>query len=127
PLHCEVWTYRTWWFARGPEADHAVSRLQVGRVSVPMALIQAGEDELVHDHEGAELEALARQGDCPSVLLETIPGADHVFTGLDGPLIEAVVAWLDARLEDSAPAPVRPRATWDPGRPGAAGMSRPGR
>lgn len=100
PLHSEVWTYRTWWFARGPEAEHAISRLQVGRVSVPLALIQAGEDELVHQHEGAELEALARQGGCPSVLRETIPGADHVFTGLDEPLIEAVVAWLDARLDD---------------------------
>lgn len=101
PLHGEVWTYRTWWFSRGPEADHAISRLQVGRVSVPLALIQAGEDELVRESEGPELEALARQGGCPSVMRETIPGADHVFAGCDGPLIDAVVAWLDARLADA--------------------------
>lgn len=98
PLDCEVWTYRTWWFGRGPEATHAISRLQVGRVSVPLALIQAGEDELVKDAEGGELEALARQGDCPSVLLHTVPGADHVFTGRDAQLLQAVVGWLDARL-----------------------------
>jgi dienelactone hydrolase len=98
PLDCEVWTHRTWWFARGPEATHAISRLQVGRIDVPFALIQAGEDELVKDSEGAELEALARQGGCPSVLRDTIPGADHVFTGLDRHLIDATVAWLDARL-----------------------------
>lgn len=98
PLDCEVWTYRTWWFSRGPEAEHAISRLQVGRVDVPLALIQAGEDELVKDAEGGELEALARQGGCPSVLHHTIPGADHVFTGCDGRLAETVVHWLDARL-----------------------------
>ena len=107
PLHSEVWTYRTWWFARGPEADHAISRLQVGDVSVPLAIIQAGEDELVHEHEGAQLEQLARQGGCPSVLHEIIPGADHVFAGQDEPLIEAVVGWLDARLDDDTPAPPR--------------------
>lgn len=98
PLDCEIWTYRTWWFSRGPEATHAISRLQVGRIDVPFALIQAGEDELVKQSEGAELEALARQGGCPSVLRHTIPGADHVFTGLDDELVTAVVDWLDARM-----------------------------
>jgi hypothetical protein len=32
------------------------------------------------------------------VARETIPGADHVFTGRDDALAQAVVAWLDARL-----------------------------
>jgi pimeloyl-ACP methyl ester carboxylesterase len=98
PLDCEVWTYRTWWHARGPRAPHAESRLRVGHVTVPLAIIQAGEDELVREDEGAELEALARQGDCPSVYRTTIPDADHVFTGLDDDLIDAVVGWLDARV-----------------------------
>ena len=97
PLDGEIWTHRTWWFARGPRAPHAESRLRVGHVTVPLAIIQAGEDELVRESEGTELEAIARQGDCPSVLRETIPGADHVFTGLDEPLVEAVVSWLDLR------------------------------
>ena len=98
PLDGEVWTYRTWWHSRGPRAPHAESRLRIGHVTVPLAIIQAGEDELVREAEGAELEALARQGDCPSVLLETIPDADHGFTGLDAELIDAVVDWLDGRL-----------------------------
>ena len=98
PLDCEIWTYRTWWFSRGPRAEHAISRLQVGQVDVPLALIQAGEDELVRDSEGAELEALARQGGCPSVMHHTVPGADHVFTGRDRQLVDAIVDWLDARL-----------------------------
>ncbi len=60
--------------------------------------LRQSEAELVREEEGAQLEAIARQGDCPSVLRETIPEADHVFTGLDGPLIDAVVSWLDGRV-----------------------------
>jgi pimeloyl-ACP methyl ester carboxylesterase len=100
PLDCEVWTYRTWWFSRGPRAPHAESRLQVGKVSVPLAIIQAEEDELVRQDEGPELSALARQGGCPSVELHTIPGADHLFSGRDSDLMEAVVSWLDERLPE---------------------------
>jgi pimeloyl-ACP methyl ester carboxylesterase len=98
PLDCEIWTYRTWWFSRGPRAAHAESRLRVGSVTVPLAIIQAGEDELVRGSEGPQLEGLARQGDCPEVAQETIPGANHVFSGRDGELTEAVVSWLDERL-----------------------------
>lgn len=98
PLDGEVWTYRTWWWSRGPRAPHAESRLRIGHVTVPIAIVQAGEDELVRDAEGAELEAIARQGDCPSVYRTTIPGADHVFTGCQEELTEVVVEWLDGRL-----------------------------
>ncbi len=98
PLDCEVWSYRSWWHSRGPQAPHAESRLRVGHVTVPLGIIQAGEDELVREGEGPELEALARQGDCPSVWRTTIPDADHVFTGLDDDLIDACVGWLDQRL-----------------------------
>jgi dienelactone hydrolase len=98
PLDGEVWTYRTWWFSRGPRAGHAESRLRVGHVNVPLAIVQAGEDELVRESEGPELEALARQGDCPSVYRTTIPDADHVFSGQGAELTEAVVSWLDARV-----------------------------
>jgi dienelactone hydrolase len=98
PVDGEVWTYRTWWWSRGPRAPHAESRLRIGHVTVPIALVQAGEDELVHDAEGPELEAIARQGDCPSVHRTTIPGANHVFGGCEHELTEAVVDWLDGRL-----------------------------
>lgn len=95
PLDAEIWTYRTWWFSRGPEAPHAESRQRVGSVSVPLAIIQAGHDELMDPSEGPELAGLARMGDAPAVYLDAIPGADHVFDGYDGQLIEAAIGWLE--------------------------------
>ncbi len=41
PEHSEIWTYRTWWHSRGPEALSAESRRWVGLLRVPLALIQA--------------------------------------------------------------------------------------
>ncbi len=95
PIDAEIWTYKTWWFSRGPEAQHADSRLRIGSVTVPIALFQAGRDDLVGPTEGPELAAIARQGSAPAVELETIDGADHVFSGRDRQLVEAVAAWLD--------------------------------
>lgn len=99
PTDAEIWTYRTWWFSRGPDAPHAESRQQVSAVSVPIAIIQAGADDMMDASEGAELAGLARMGGAPAVFLDDIPGADHVFDGLDGQLIEAGVEWLDGLLE----------------------------
>ncbi len=99
PLDAEIWTYRTWWFSRGPDAPHAESRQQIGGVSVPIAIIQAGHDELMDASEGPELAGLARMGGAPAVLLDSIPGASHVFDGYDGQLIDAAVGWLDTLVE----------------------------
>lgn len=107
PRDAEIWTYRTWWFSRGPEAYHAISRLRIGQVTVPVALIQGDEDEIVPVTEGPELAKIAELGTCPDVTLETVPGADHVFSGCEAPLTEALVAWLDqllATLEPAEPA-----------------------
>ena len=50
PLDGEVWTYRTWWFSRGPRAPHAESRLRIGLG-----------DGAARDHPGGRGRARARQ------------------------------------------------------------------
>jgi alpha-beta hydrolase superfamily lysophospholipase len=95
PEHCEIWTYRTWWHARGPEALNAESRRWIGILRVPLAIIQGGADPLIPVTEGEELARLARAGGCPDVHLEYIDGADHVFTGCEGPAVAAMVGWIE--------------------------------
>ena len=100
PMHAEIWTYRTWWHSRGPEALTAESRRWVGVLRVPLGIIQAGSDLLIPRSEGPELVKLARDGGCPDVHLEYIDGADHVFTGAQGAAVHAARRWITGRLRD---------------------------
>ncbi len=95
PVHAEIWTYRTWWHSRGPEARHAISREWVGQVGVPLALIQAGDDMIVPSSDGEELAALARAAGVPDVRLESVPYANHVFSGREQLAVERCMTWLD--------------------------------
>jgi predicted alpha/beta-fold hydrolase len=79
PADEEVWTYRTWWFARGPEARHAVSAEMVRELDVPMLVVEPGADPLLPHDDGEALLAEARAGSCPSVELVRVPGCDHSF------------------------------------------------
>lgn len=95
PTHAEVWTYRTWWFSRGPQAHAADSVRQIGRIDVPIALIQAEHDLMVPLSDGAELEHVALEGACPDVDLSVVREANHVFHGLTDAAVDRCIEWLD--------------------------------
>jgi dienelactone hydrolase len=95
PHHAEIWTYRTWWFSRGPEANHAVSAEWIEGIGVPLALIQAGEDMIVPASDGESLAAAALRASNRDVRHESIPYANHVFSGREAAAVERCVAWLD--------------------------------
>ena len=101
PEHAEVWSYRTWWFSRGPEASHAISALGVQQLSVPLAIIQAGDDQLVGPDDGPELARLARGARCPSARLAVIAGASHAFDGHSNELTGLCEAWLSGLSEST--------------------------
>ncbi len=106
PIDAEVWTLRTWWQSRGPEAWNAVSLNRIRDITVPVALIQAGNDPLLPSDEGEALADAARSAGVP-VQLEHVPGADHTFWGLVPQAAERAVAWIDALPAGDAPAPAR--------------------
>ena len=114
PEDAEIWTYRTWWHSRGPEALSAESRRWVGMLRVPLALLQADRDPLIPASEGAVLRRLAVEGGCPSVHLEFVRGADHTFTGREQEPIDAAARWMDALVTPAAAAePPPPQADLD--------------
>jgi fermentation-respiration switch protein FrsA (DUF1100 family) len=94
PAHAEIWTYHTWWHSRGPEAKHAVSAEWVGDIGVPLALIQAGDDMIVPISDGEALAAIARSAGVPDVRLDSVPAANHVFSGREHVAVERCVSWL---------------------------------
>jgi dienelactone hydrolase len=95
PTHAEIWTYRTWWHSRGPEARSAVSADWIDQVGVPLALIQAGEDMIVRPDDGEELAAIARAAGVPDVRLESVSEANHVFSGREQLVVDRCAAWIE--------------------------------
>ncbi len=94
PENGEIWTYATWWSSRGPESPHAVSRDQIGKVRVPIAILQAGNDHLIQPGEGYVLASTAERAGNADVLLDMVPHADHVFTGCVDVVSDLAAAWL---------------------------------
>lgn len=105
PAHAEIWTYRTWWFSRGPDARHAMSSEWVGDLGVPFALIQADDDMIVPRDDGEGLASVARAAGVETHLAY-VPYANHVFDGREQVLVAEVVAWLDRTI-------LQPRAAGD--------------
>jgi len=94
PDNGEIWTYATWWSSRGPESPHAESRESIGRVSVPIAILQAGNDHLIPKTDGQDLAAIARGAGNSTVTLAAVEGADHVFTRTTGWVSHIAGTWL---------------------------------
>jgi len=102
PEHAEIWTYRTWWHSRGPEALTAESRRWIGLLRVPLGLIQAADDPLIPQAEGQLLAKLAQEGGCPAVHLEFVDGANHAFDGREVAGVNAALEWV-RRIARDAP------------------------
>lgn len=94
PENGEIWTYGTWWSSRGPESPHAESRVQIANVTVPIAILQAGNDHLIQPGEGYELARVAERAGNSDVFLDMVPHADHVFTGCVSDVSDMAARWL---------------------------------
>lgn len=94
PENGEIWTHATWWSSRGPESPHAESRVQIARVRVPIAILQAGNDHLIQPGEGYALMNVAQQAGNTEVVLDMVPHADHVFTGCTKDVSAMAAGWL---------------------------------
>lgn len=94
PEHSEVYTYRTWWSTRGPNALGAMPFRQIGQIWAPILLVQGTADSLVDLSETYALARVARLADNRKVEVETISEAGHLFKGHDVALIETMTRWL---------------------------------
>lgn len=94
PEHSEVYTLKTWWHLAGPEAAGAKSYLHVGKIRVPILIVDALRDEVVGrtNHESlARAVAAAGHDAVTHVELE----ANHAFDGRHAELARAIARWLD--------------------------------
>lgn len=94
PKDSEVYTYRTWWHSRGPEAYSAMAFRQLPHVNVPTLFTQGDADEVVPFEEAERQVALMREAGNPDVRLAHIPGATHFYKGQEILLVDAITSFL---------------------------------
>lgn len=94
PRDSEIYTRRTWWYSRGPEAVEAMACRQIGAVAVPVLLVQGTADFVVEPWEASELARVAREAGVADIDLQWVEGADHSFAGHEMATLGAVTRWL---------------------------------
>lgn len=97
PKDSEVYTYRTWWHSRGPEADTAKTHLQIGGVWAPILLLQGTDDTVVFPDEAGRLADVARAAGNRDVKVQMIEGATHFFRDREIITRDHLVRWMRAR------------------------------
>lgn len=94
PRDSEVYTYRTWWHSRGPEAYAAMAHVQMREVRVPTLLVQGDSDDVVNPREADDLAVVLREAGNHDVRQVSVAGAGHFYKGQEILLIDAVTAFL---------------------------------
>jgi alpha-beta hydrolase superfamily lysophospholipase len=98
PEHTEIYTLRTWWSLAAPEAEGPRVHQHIGRVAVPLLLIQAQEDEVLELREDEDLSRIARTAGNPDVT-QVMLKANHRFDGAHEALCDTMAQWLADRFE----------------------------
>jgi dipeptidyl aminopeptidase/acylaminoacyl peptidase len=97
PEHTEIYTYKTWWFLAGPEAEAAKGYKQIQNVVQPILLIQGWYDDVVHPSEAYELAQVAIEAGNRDVSVFYV-NTGHTLEGREEELGEIIIKWLDRRF-----------------------------
>jgi alpha-beta hydrolase superfamily lysophospholipase len=77
PLSDEIFTYKTWWFMVGPEAQATMTYQHIDKINLPILLIRGENDPIVEDWEPEALGRVARESGNQNVRVKQIPDAGH--------------------------------------------------
>lgn len=100
PAHTEIYTYKTWWFLAGPEAESAKGYKQIENIKAPILLIQGWNDDVVHSSETHDLAQTAINAGNQDVSAFYL-NAGHTLEGREEELGDIIVRWLDRRFRNS--------------------------
>lgn len=94
PFHQEIYTYKTWWFMRSPEAENAKTYKLMPKIKLPVLFLQGENDDIVEVWEGKELARLVRKAGNSKVAVKYIPRAGHDCMENPAETVKAVVDWV---------------------------------
>lgn len=102
PFHNEIFTYKTWWFMRSPEARNAKTYIVIPDVKIPILFLQGQNDDILEAWESKELARLAIEAGNSSVEVKYIPDAKHDCMENPDAASNAIVGWVRSILEQNA-------------------------
>ncbi len=94
PGDVELFTYRTWWFMRSPEAYNAKTNEIIQDVKIPVLFIHGGNDHIVGPEEPESLVKILNDAGNKDVELTFIPDARHDCMENPNVTIDTLVNWL---------------------------------
>lgn len=94
PAEAEMYTYRTWWFMRSPEAHNAKTNEIISRVKLPVLFIHGEHDDVVGHDEVEELMAILKKAGNKKSELVYIPDAKHDCMENPPVTLEVLNSWL---------------------------------
>ena len=89
-----MYTYRTWWHSRGPEAYAAMAFRQLPHITVPTLFTQGTADQVVDSEEAQRQADLLRESGNERVDLVWVPEAGHFYKGQEILLVDAITDFL---------------------------------
>lgn len=97
PFHIEIFTYKTWWFMRGPEAYNAITYKLVSNIKVPILFLQGEEDDILEPSESKELARLVLESGNTDVEVKYIPRAKHDCMENPDDTVRAIADWINKK------------------------------
>jgi pimeloyl-ACP methyl ester carboxylesterase len=94
PFHIEIYTYKTWWFMRGPEAYNTMTYNLISKVKVPILFIQGEDDDILGPWEAKELSRLVCEAGNSDVTVKYIPKAKHDCMENFDETVRTIVNWV---------------------------------
>ena len=92
--HFGIYTYKTWWFMKGPEATKTRAYKLIPKVKIPILFLRGENDRLIEPRETTELAAIANEAGNSDVTIQYIPDARHDCMENPGKTIEVIVDWI---------------------------------
>ena len=97
PIDVEMFTYRTWWFMRSPEAEFAKTCNYISGVKVPILFIHGEDDDIVDLWEPKELKEILNKAGNNDISLQYIPNAKHDCMENPESTVETITSWLSSQ------------------------------
>ena len=94
PVDVEMFTYRTWWFMRSPEAEYAKTHNFISQIELPILFIHGEDDDIVDTWEPMELKKILNEAGNNDIDISYIPNAKHDCMENPEGTVNAITDWL---------------------------------